>query len=99
MQMIFADRKKKKKAPQGQKRKSARKRIPFLKFFKILRTFQIVYWEIALSSDDFTENARWYWVNFFPSTRKHVYINYVDENYLVLVIRNQAWRIVYAFLK
>jgi hypothetical protein len=97
VQMIFADRKK--KVLQSRKRKSGRKRIPVLKFFKILKTFQIVHWEIAFSADDYTENARWYWLNFSPLTRKHVYINFVDKNYLVLVIRNKAWRIAYAFMK
>lgn len=99
VQMIFADRKKKKKVPQSRKRKSGKKRMPVLKLFKILKTFQIVHWEIAFSADDYTKNARWYWLNFFPLTRKHLYINFDDKNYLVLVIRNKAWRIAYAFIK
>jgi len=99
VQMIFADPKKMEKVAQSRKRKSRRKHMPVLKFFKILKTFQIVHWEIAFSADDYTENARWYWLNFFPVTRKHVYINFDDKNYLVLVIRNKAWRIAYAFMK
>lgn len=99
LQMIFADRKKKKKVSQNRKRKRGRKHMPVLKFFKILKSFQIVHWEIAFSADDFTENARWYWLNFFPITRKHVHINFDDKNYLVLVIRNKAWRVAYAFIK
>lgn len=99
MQMIFADRKKKEKVPQSRKRKSGRKYMPVLKFFKILKTFQIVQWEIAFSAGDYTENAWWYWLNFFPLTRKHVHVNFVDENYLVLVIQNKAWRMAYAFIK
>jgi hypothetical protein len=99
VQMIFAGRKKKKKVVQSRKRKSGRKYMPFIKFFKILKTFQIVHWEIAFSADDYTKNARWYWLNFLAVTRKHVYINFDDKNYLVLVIRNKAWRIAHAFMK
>jgi hypothetical protein len=99
VQMIFAGRKKKEKVAQSHIRKSGRKSMPVLKFFKILKTFQIVHWKIAFSADDYSENAWWYWLNFFPLTRKHVYINFDDKNYIVLVIRNKAWRIAYAFIK
>ena len=99
VQMIFAERKKRKKIPPGHRRKKGGRRIPVLKFFKILKTFQIVQWGIAFSADDNTENAYWYWLNFFPFTRQHVHVNFTDENYLVLVIRNKIWRMVYAFIK
>lgn len=99
MQIIFADRKKKKKIAQSRRKKNRGKPTTILKFFKILKTFQIVQWEIAFSADDNTKNAYWYWLNFFPLTRRHVHINFIDQNYLVLVIRNKAWRIAYAFIK
>ena len=73
--------------------------MPFLKLFEIFKTFQIVHWEIAFSADDNTENAYWYWLNFFPLTRKHVHINFRDENYLIVVIKNKIGRMVYAFIK
>lgn len=99
VQMIFADRKEKKKMPQARKEKKERKQMPVVKFFKILKTFQMVHWEMALSADHYTVNAWWYWLNFFPLTRGHVQINFVDKNYLVLVIKNKAWRMIYAFIK
>jgi hypothetical protein len=99
VQMIFADRKKRKKKNLSRKKRGRKKSIPVLKFYKILKTFQIVQWQIAFCSDDNTKNARCYYLNFLPSTRKHVQINFFDENYLVLIIRNRAWRMAYAFLK
>lgn len=99
VQMIFANRKKKKKAGKEHGKESGRKSMSFLKFFKILKTFQIVQLEIAYCAEDYTENAYRYWLNFFPLTREHVHINFIDKNYLVLIIRNKAWRMAYAFLK
>lgn len=99
LQMIFADRKKNKKVAQSPVKKSGRKHMPVSRFFKILKTFQIVQWEIAVSADDNTVNARRYWLNFFPLTRGHIHVNFFDENYLVLIIRNKAWRMAYAFIK
>ncbi len=87
-QMIFAE-KKKKKAPI--RRKNTKRKKPVLKFLKVLKTFRIVQWEIAVSTDDDTQNARWYWLNYFPLTRHHVRINFIDENYLVLIIKNNLW--------
>lgn len=99
MQLIFANRKKRKTKVETRRKKSGRKSGTPLKFFKILKTFHIVQWEIAISTDDNTTNARWYYLNFLPFMRKHVHINFFDENYLVLIIRNKAWRMAYAFMK
>lgn len=99
VQMIFADSKKRKKKNLSREKKDKGKSIPVLKLFKIFKTFQIVHWEIAFSSSDNTRNAWLYWLNFFPLTRQHVHINFVDENYLVLVIKNKVWRMAYAFIK
>lgn len=97
--MIFTDREKKKKMVRSSRRKSKRKHMPILKFFKILKTFKMVQWKMVVSADDNTENARWYWLNFFPLTKQYVRINFTEENYLLLVIKNKVWRIAYAFLK
>lgn len=99
IQMIFSDKKKRKRTGKSRKKKNGGKRKIILKFFKILKTFQIVQWEIAFSADDNTKNAKWYYLNFLSFTRKHVHINFFDENYLVLLIRNKGWRIVHAFMK
>jgi hypothetical protein len=99
MQMIFANRKKRKKNNRSHVKRGGRKLMPVLKFFKILKTFQIVQWEIAFSADDSAVSACWYWLNFFPLTRQHVHINFIGQNYLVLVIKNKLWQMAYAFIK
>lgn len=98
MQMIFTGRKKKKQ-DQSHRKKRTRKSVTVLKIFKIFKTFEIVHTEVAFSAEDNILNAQWYWLNFFPLTRQHVHINFIEENYLVLVIRNKAWRMAYAFIK
>jgi len=99
VQMIFAGRKKRKKIRQSHSKESGRRFVTALKFFKILKTFQILQLEIAFSADDNSKNAWWYWLNFFPLTRKHIRTNFIDQNYLVLVIKNKLWRMAYAFIK
>jgi hypothetical protein len=99
VQMIFSDKKKRKRKDESRRKKNGVKHKTIFKFFRVLKTFQIVQWKMAFSADDNTKNAYWYWLNFFPLTRQHVHINFFDENYLVLIIRNKGWRIVHAFLK
>ena len=98
-QMISTIRKKKKKMNQPDKEKKIRKSKPLGKFLKILKTFEIVEWQVSFSKNDNAANARWYWLNYFPLTINHVRVNFFDENYLVLVIRNVPWQIAYAFIK
>ena len=98
IQMFFSGRKKQKRINKSRK-KRGRKYKGFFKFFKIFRTFQIVQWEVAFSADDYEKNAYWYWLNFFPLTRQHVHINFMDKNYLVLVIKNRIWRMAYVLIK
>jgi hypothetical protein len=99
IQIIFSDKLKRKRTDKSRKKKKSGKYKQISRFFKILKTFQIVQWEIAFSADDNTDNAYWYWLNFLPLTRGHVHVNFFDESYLVLVIKNKAWRVAHAFIK
>jgi hypothetical protein len=98
-EMIFSDKKKRKRTNKSRPKKNGRKRKTISKVFKILKTFRIVRWEITFCADDLTLNAYYYWLGFFPLTRQHVHINFMDKNYLVLGIRNRIWRMAYAFIK
>ena len=98
-QMIFADSKKQKTTGQSRRKKSKGKFPWILKFISVLKTFQITQWEIAFSAADNSKNAYWHWLNFLPLTSGHIRINFLDENYLVLTIRNKAWRMAYALIK
>jgi hypothetical protein len=95
--IIFAEKKKKKHTRQKQKKRMSSK--IFQKIFSVLRTFRVRQWQITIDSGDDIENAWLYPLNFFPYMKQHVYINFVDENFLVLTIRNIPWRMVYAWIK
>jgi len=98
MQMIFADKKntKKVKKIQSQRRKSSSKWIG--KILRIIKTFKIKQLQIAIGSSDNTINAKLYPLNFLPLTRQYIYINFIEENYLLLTIKNQPFRIIYALM-
>lgn len=98
MQMIFADKgnTKKVKKIQSQRKKSSSKWVG--KVLKIIRTFRISKLKIAISSSDNTINAKLYPLNFLPLTGQYVYVNFIDENYLLLTLKNQPFRIVYALM-
>ncbi len=98
MQMIFADKKNKKKVKkiQSPRKKSSSKWIG--RFVKIIRTFRISRLKIAIGSSDNAINAKLYPLNFLPQTRQYIYINFIDENYLLLTIKNQPIRIIYALM-
>jgi hypothetical protein len=99
MQMIFADKKNKKEFEkiQSQRKKSSSK-WTIERFFKIIRTFKISQLKIAIGSSDNAINAKVYPLNFLPQTQRHLYINFEDENYLLLTIKNQPFRIIYALM-
>ena len=98
MQVIFADKKNKKKVEkiQSERKKSSSRWIG--RFFEIIRTFRISQLKIAIGGSDNVINAKLYPLNFLPLTRQYVYINFIDENYLLLTIKNQPFRIIYALM-
>jgi hypothetical protein len=99
LQMVFADKTRKKKVKHAQRKKSTTNSKWLSKFFNMLKTFRVIQWKIAISSSDNLKNAWLYPLNFFPHARQHVYINFIDENYLVLTTRNKPLRIIYALMK
>jgi len=94
--LIFAE-KKKKKRPKRPKQK--RKTKWLRKFFPLLKTFRVTKWQIAIDTNDCIKNAWLYALNFSPYTRQHMYINFIDENYLVLQVRNAPWKLAFAFMR
>lgn len=63
------------------------------------RSFRITRWQIAIDSGDGMKNAWLYPLNFHPAFRNHLNVNFFDENYLFLEIRNAPWKIIYALMK
>ena len=69
------------------------------KLIRVLKTFRVTEWQLAVDTGDHTVNAQWYPMNFLPYTYKNLHINFIDENYLVLKMRNRPWKIVFALLR
>jgi hypothetical protein len=91
---------KKKKIRRIKKPKQKRKRkFKWWKMFRALKTFRIKKYEIAIDTGDNLLNVWLYPLNFYPTARKHLHINFFDENYLVFEIRNTPWRLIHAFMK
>ena len=84
----------KKKPKQG---KNIRKLLN--KTARIIKTFRVTDWELAIDTGDQTSNAQLYPLNFLPGTFSRLHINFWNESYLVLKIRNRPWKMVYEFLR
>ncbi|MEP7106658.1 MAG: hypothetical protein ABI760_01725 [Ferruginibacter sp.] len=65
----------------------------------IIRTFQVVEWQLAFDSGDYALNSQLYPLNFFPYCYSHLDINFKDENYLYLRIINIPWKLVVALFR
>jgi hypothetical protein len=97
-ELLFRERKKKrvrKVKPNGKTAKTKwLRKIP-----RLLKTFQVTQWRIAIDTGDDLKNAWLYPLNFYPSTSQHLFINFSGDNYLFVKIRNAAWKLGLAFLK
>lgn len=65
----------------------------------IIQTFQLQQCKLSIDTDDYVRNAQLYPLNFLPEIRNHICINFMNENFLVLKVRNYPWKILYAFIK
>ncbi|HEY6063946.1 MAG TPA: hypothetical protein VIV35_10080 [Chitinophagaceae bacterium] len=92
-----------KKIKNGKEKKKPGKRMKvsrvLRKLWRVVKTFRVTKWQLAVDSGDYTRNAQFYPLNFLPHTFKHMDINFRDENYLLLTIRNRPWKILFAFLR
>jgi hypothetical protein len=71
----------------------------FRKLLNLIKTFRVTKWRIAIDTGDDVRNAWLYSLNFYPGIGRHVSVNFFDENYLLLEIRNAPWKIIYALTK
>lgn len=88
-----------KRKPVIQKQERKRKGKLLKRILHVFQTFKIKQWQIAIDSEDSINNALFYPLNFLPYLRQHIYINFTDQNYVTMTIRNVPWRIIYAWLK
>jgi hypothetical protein len=100
LEKLISSRKKKvKKSNSASKKKSPGGSRKLRKLLNVVRTFRVTSWQIALDTGDEPSNAWLYSLNFFPATRRHFHMNFNDENYVTITIRNVPWKLTYAFLK
>ena len=98
----FADMKKESKTPTDRPKKKRNKRPGMIrmlrKTIKVIKTFRVIEWRLAIDTGDYSSNAQLYPLNFARRSFGHLNINFRDENFLVLKIHNRPWKILYAFL-
>ncbi len=90
---------KKKSSPKKKKAKKMNRSLLVKKIIRVLRSFRVTEWKLAIDADDYTLNAQLYPLNFIPLTVEHLQINFSGENYLLLKIKNSPWKILYAWFR
>lgn len=86
----------------SKKKKKVKQRsqaILFKKAKRVIRSFAVKEWRLALDTGNYTRNAQLYPLNFIPPFANHIVVNFTGENYFVLKIQNRAWKIIYALLR
>jgi hypothetical protein len=88
------------KEPPGKRSKTKIRTSRLLKkMIRVIKTFRVAEWQVAIDTGDHPRNAQLYPLNYMPYTFTHVRINFDDENHLVLKIRNRPLEMIYAFLR
>ena len=66
---------------------------------RVAKTFRVSEFRLAIDTGDYIRNAQLYPLNFLPHGYQHLFVNFNDENFLVLKIINRPWKILYGFLR
>jgi hypothetical protein len=88
----------KKAAARPLKKPKRRPKGLFKKIVRVLRTFRVKEYRLAVDTGDYVLNAQLYPLNFQAGLRNHLLVNFTDENYLYIRIRNRPVKMLYAFL-
>jgi len=68
------------------------------KIMRVIKSFTVIRLELSLDTSDPVMNAQLFPLNFFPyPDGKWIHINFLEENYLLLHIRNTAGRMLRAW--
>jgi hypothetical protein len=90
---------KKKRVRKARPKRRTKKANWLMRLLNVGKSFRITRWQISIDSGDDIKNAWMYPLNFHPAFRRHLNVNFFDENYLFLEIRNAPWKIIYALMK
>jgi len=89
----------KKRATKARPKRKKEKAGWLTRVLNVVKSFRITRWQISIDSGDGMTNAWMYPMNFYPAFRHHLNVNFSDQNYLFLEIRNAPWKIIYALMK
>jgi hypothetical protein len=86
-----------------EQKKKRKKQIKFSKLWpkilRMLKTFKVHYWQLAVDTGDYVRNAQLYPVNVMPGLNRHVRVNFTGENYCCFSISNRPWKLLYAWIR
>ncbi len=69
------------------------------KVLRVAETFRVTEWQLATDTGDYCLNAQLYPLNYLPHAFEHLHVNFADENYFVMKIKNRPVNILYAYLR
>lgn len=78
------------------KNKATGKRV-LTRIIRIINSFKVVAWNLAIDTGDNILNARLFPLNFIPMSYNHVNINFLNKNFLYIKVRNNVWKIIKAY--
>lgn len=70
-----------------------------VKIIRVIKTFRVTEWHLAVDTNDSILNAQLYPLNYWRGIYGHLHINFNEENFLFVRIRNRPWKILYAFIR
>lgn len=90
-----------KKTPEKKRNKNKKRKrnIPAHRLIRLIKTFRIKKWKLALDTGDYVSDARLFPLNYAPYLWGNIHINFNEENYLFLEITNRPWKIFYAMIR
>jgi hypothetical protein len=94
-----AKRKKKKREPGIPKKRGMSLRLLLTKMKRVLRSFTIEKWQLAIDTGDATLNARLYPLNWIPVLQGHLFVNFNGDQHFHCRIRNTGWRLLWAWFR
>lgn len=78
--------------------KKKNKMVMIKRVMKIIGTFRVEEWKIAIDTGDYCLNGNLYPFNFLPNCFNHIAINFVGDNFLYLRIKSRPWKMLYTLL-
>ena len=80
-------------------KKSRSTRGTLKKLLRVISTIRVTKWELAIDTGDNVRNAQFYPLNYLPLASGHLKINFINQSYFVISMKDRPWRILYAFIR